>query len=674
VSVSQSSAQAILQRLVDANQLTGDQARTLLKAAFTEAMSHISTHDAGVFARDVGRTLNAAGDYMPPQALLWATHCACVESPLTAAMSIAKAINDPANEAVANKRSKSGYGYGHHKNWHGNATPHQIAQSIAIHYALLMPQPSPPSSTPATNQGASMASTVNLNLATDVVLALSYAVAESDSLDSVVTKADLKSAVHKIVPVVATHYAIDQDEAAVKALEASIAITMDTLSDEALAEHCKAKRSHEDVAKIIDTIAPISTAEEAPMPAAASIEVPTVPAITVDPGLAKAVNALMEQATGGQVKDIEATLKTMAELSAKAQQLASELSRVRAQPVVSLSGGESKIDGATLTYEVVMRNCDELFPNPKSGRKMKQLKFEIPTLVWKDTDGNVVNHPLTPTVDQHYQFRLRHILKLATAFLMNKNVWAHGHTGTGKTTLVEQFYARLGFPVFRVNLDSNLERADLVGQKELSNDNGTTVTTFNEGVLPRAMTQPCALILDEIDAGRPDILFVIQRATEGNGLLLTEDGGRLVKPHPLFRINATANSRGQGDEFGVYAGVRPMNAAMLDRFGVMIEVDYLGEDEEEQFLTRAYSGIAADIVKQVVTFAKLVRDAFRNGEISLTLSPRGVKSIVELYSFYDGMLSKSDAIESAVEMVVIDRATADNRQRVLELRERAFKA
>lgn len=646
-----------------ADETSSDASRTHVKKAFGIAMQGLTVVAAGNFAKVIGKTINAASDFMPVPALIGAIMKSIYDGPQQAAEKIVEALTNPAGCACPNPRSKTGFGYGHHKDWGSSTSAVQCLDAlkyVADQCGVTI--------NVATKQGESM----DINHIAVVANALAVQLATYNSLTIQPSAEEVAAQVEKAAGLCAQHYKLDESgfKAVVSAVEVvNMARDISETIDEGI------KYANDPVVRaIVETVLPAETAKGGSSNDPAPSQDEPVKTITLDPNLAPAVNALLSQASKGEITDAVATLSELATLRAKAANLANELARANARPVIAVTNGEQQVDGSTLTYEVVMRNCADLFRNPKTGRAMPQLKFEVPTLVWKDNTGAVVNHPMVPAIDDNYQFRMTHILKLATAFLMNKNVWAHGHTGTGKTTLIEQFYARLGFPAFRVNLDSNLERADLVGQKDLANENGTTVTTFVEGILPQAMTQPCVLILDEIDAGRPDILFVIQRATEGNGLLLTEDGGRLVRPHPLFRFCATANSRGQGDEFGVYAGVRPMNTAMLDRFGVMIEVDYLKEDEEEMFVARAYPSLAKDVGKQIVIFAKLIREAFRNGEISMTLSPRGVKSLVELYSFYEGVLpTKTAAMEMAVEMVVVDRATTDNRQRVLELRERAFK-
>ena len=391
--------------------------------------------------------------------------------------------------------------------------------------------------------------------------------------------------------------------------------------------------------------------------------------------IATGINALGQ--THDTKFDVNAMLKKSNDyddLVEKSKELENEVRtlKTKATLVPTALSGDHEVDGTKLKYKVEMKKASDIFKNPKTGKAIAQLKFDIPTLVWEDDKGNVVKHPMCPDVDENYQFRATHLIKFLSAFILNKNVWCHGHTGTGKTTLPEQVASRIGYPLFPLNLDSQLERADLTGQTNLVQENGTTITKFEEGILPRAMVQPCFLVLDEIDAGKPDILFAIQRATEGKGLLLTEDGGRLVKPHPLFRFVATANSRGQGDETGVYAGVRPMNGALLNRFPMFIEVDYISQEEETQLLTKKYS-TPTDVVKNLTEFAKLARKAFTSAETSVPVSPRDTMAFAEYFAHFSTILStKTQAIEFAMDTAIISRSPQDNRQRLVELATRCF--
>lgn len=398
--------------------------------------------------------------------------------------------------------------------------------------------------------------------------------------------------------------------------------------------------------------------------------------IVIEEQWTEAINPILKNSSGGKIKDINKLLLDHADLQTKSKDLLDEVNvlRTRATTVpINPTGDVKTSDMGTLKYKVVDKKASDVFTNPRTGRKIAQLNFNIPTLEWTDDKGKVVTHPYTPRLDENYQFRASHLISFLTAFVLRLNVWCHGHTGVGKTTLPAQIASRIGFPVFPLNLDSNLERADLTGQTTLITKEGTTVTKFEEGILPKAMIQPCFLVLDEIDAAKPDLLFVLQRATEGNGLLLTEDSGRLIKPHPLFRFVATANSRGQGDEHGVYAGVRPLNGALLNRFSMYIEVDYMETTEELAMLKKQYPLVPKDFLEPCVQFAKLCRKAFENGETSVPVSPRDTMNMCMLYQHFSTVLTtKVQATEFAVQLSVLNRCPLDNKQRIVELADRVF--
>jgi cobaltochelatase CobS len=397
--------------------------------------------------------------------------------------------------------------------------------------------------------------------------------------------------------------------------------------------------------------------------------------LQVDSTFAPALNSLLGQATNQTITDINAYIADKVADKNKIVDLEAEILRLQSsqrtvvQPVHT--SGTVQVDASTLNYEVVMRKANEVFPAP-DGTKSKSLDFDIVTLVWTDANGDVVQHPDCPVAEDSYQFRLRHLVKFLTAKHFSQNVWLHGHTGTGKTTLAEQIAARIGFPIERLNLDSNLERADIVGGTEIVVKDGAPTTHFREGILPRAMQQPCMFILDEIDAGRPDVLFVIQRALEGKGLTLTEDGGRTVTPHELFFFCATANSRGQGDEHGWYQGVRPMNLAMLNRFGAFIEVPYLDTDDEQRLLHKAYPALSDTEVRQMTQFAGEIRQAFTSGEISQTMSPRNLHAMAMYFLHFKPLIGNEQAMREAVQTTVVDAAPADCTHRIEEISARVF--
>ena len=393
--------------------------------------------------------------------------------------------------------------------------------------------------------------------------------------------------------------------------------------------------------------------------------------IPLDPNLKKAVDALLNQASQGAITNADYYTDHIKSLNGQVIDALVALDEAKAKGSTPAAPVAVEVDGATLTYEVVMRNAKDLFTDA-NGNKSGKLDFMVETLVWKDANGVEVRHPQCPEIDTSYKFRMHHIIKYLTAKKFRQHTWSHGHTGTGKTTFIEQVEARLGFPIERLNLDSNLERSDIVGNVDIKVKDGAPYSFFTEGLLPKAMVQPMTFLLDEVDAGRPDMLFVLQRALENKGLTLTEDGGRVVKPHPLFTFAGTANSRGQGDEFGWYQGVRPMNLAFLNRFGAFIEVNYMDEDDELAFITDAYPNLNRTMAEQFCRFTQLVRASFMNGEISQTISPRNLHAMAQYYQHYTDFMSHDDAVKEVIETCVSDAAPADNQQRITELASRVF--
>lgn len=387
---------------------------------------------------------------------------------------------------------------------------------------------------------------------------------------------------------------------------------------------------------------------------------------SVVPGL----DAMISAATGGKVIDFrkfaeevngsDEMIKTLQE---NLDKMKSRMSKMKSKPV-PITGTEV-VNAEELTYQLVYRKAADVFG-------VKKLFMEIPTLVWMDKAGTVVHHPEVPSIDENYQMTFDNLVKFLTAYSKDMNTWLYGHTGTGKSTFVEQVAARIGFPVSRLNLDSNMERADLVGHIALREKGGTTVSEYEEGILPRAMQRPGFLLLDEIDAGRPDILFVIQRALEGSGLMITEESGRIVKPHPLFRFVATANTRGQGDETGIYSGTRNLNASMVDRFPVFIEFKYLDKTTEMKLLNMNHPELDDKMAEQMVVFANEVRSAFSNGELFQPITPRGLNRLAELFLYFKDIDVKNP-MKTALEMTVYDKTTRDTIQRVRELADRCLK-
>ncbi len=414
-----------------------------------------------------------------------------------------------------------------------------------------------------------------------------------------------------------------------------------------------------------------------PTPSAATA--PAAPAAKassfINPALKDVLNGILVQASGGKLTDITAILDSQEATTAKLNETIDKLHEVQMiarQPVIPTTG-KVTINATELTYELVNVAANTVFPKANGKPTGKGLSFNIPTLIWKDTQGNVVQHPETPDIDPNYDFDGIRLLQFLTGLTRGMNQWLFGHTGTGKTTFVEQVAARMGWPCIRINLDANLERADIVGHVALHEVNGTTVTRFEEGILPYAMQRPGILICDEVDAGRPDILFSLQKALESKGLTLTEDNHRIITPHPLFRFAATANTRGQGDEYGMYAGTRTMNASMIDRFTSFIEFTYMQAARESALLQALVPVLAKDMADKMAQFATEVRNAFSKGEVYNTISPRGLSTLADCYATFTTYGTPDNvAFQMAMEMTILNKVTNDTRQKFIELAQRTF--
>src|SRR5262249_3638854 len=233
-----------------------------------------------------------------------------------------------------------------------------------------------------------------------------------------------------------------------------------------------------------------------------------------------------------------------------------------------------------------------------------------------------------PELDPDYRFDRPTTLAILAGFARNRRVIVTGYHGTGKSTHIEQVAARLNWPCVRVNLDSHISRVDLIGKDAIVIREGMQVTEFRDGILPWALQNNVALCFDEYDAGRPDVMFVIQRVLEASGRLTLLDQSKVIKPHPSFRLFATANTVGLGDTSGLYHGTQQINQGQMDRWSIVTTLNYLPNDNEvEIVLAKAKHYRTAegrDIVSKMVRVADLTRNAFMNGDISTVMSPRTV--------------------------------------------------
>ncbi len=229
-----------------------------------------------------------------------------------------------------------------------------------------------------------------------------------------------------------------------------------------------------------------------------------------------------------------------------------------------------------------------------------------------------------PDIDPAYRFEESVTLALLAGFMRNRRVLIQGLHGTGKSTHIEQVAARLNWPCVRVNLDGQLSRMDLIGRDTVTLRDGQQVTEFAEGILPWAIQRPVALVLDEYDAGRPDVMFVIQRLLEQDGKLTLLDQNRVISPHPGFRLFATSNTVGLGNLNGLYHGVQRLNHAQIDRWNIVASLDHLAPQVEADIVASKVPEVDRDIVVSMVAVANLTRSGFRVGDLSTLMSPRTV--------------------------------------------------
>ena len=233
-----------------------------------------------------------------------------------------------------------------------------------------------------------------------------------------------------------------------------------------------------------------------------------------------------------------------------------------------------------------------------------------------------------PAKDEAYRFDRDTTLAILAGFAHNRRVMIQGYHGTGKSTHIEQVASRLNWPCIRVNLDSHISRIDLVGKDAIVLQDGKQVTAFKEGILPWCLQNPAALVFDEYDAGRPDVMFVIQRVLEVEGKLTLMDQSKVIRPHKFFRMFATANTVGLGDTTGLYHGTQQINQGQMDRWNIVTSLNYLdNEAEEEIILSKVPAYNTSDgkaMVKKMVGLADLTRTGFVNGDVSTVMSPRTV--------------------------------------------------
>lgn len=371
---------------------------------------------------------------------------------------------------------------------------------------------------------------------------------------------------------------------------------------------------------------------------------PTTTYTKPKPEVATAIDAVLSMA---KLPGID---KLIDELNAATAKIV-ELERTKSSAIVLTTASEIEAKGEIPKGKVVTRKATDVFGITKAK---DMFAFDVPVFEWEG------KHPHVPALDDNYIFRPYELFRALWSLITNKRSWLTGHSGTGKTSLCEQIAARLNWPTIVVNFDSEISRMDLIGREVLINEGGTTVSKFIDGVLPMAMQGPYLLVCDEIDFVRSDVSYVLQRALQGDGMVLTEDGGRMVRPHPMFRISATGNTKGQGDETGLYPGARQQTEAFRDRFTCWISVDYLDETERMQLIRSKVNGIDDPTALKLNKYATEHMTAFKGAQVIQPLTPRGIISLGEALVHFAALFpahAQREAVSQAFNTVVLDRAS-----------------
>ncbi|WP_193548172.1 cobaltochelatase subunit CobS [Aestuariivirga litoralis] len=301
---------------------------------------------------------------------------------------------------------------------------------------------------------------------------------------------------------------------------------------------------------------------------------------------------------------------------------------------------------------------------PAESNGMPDTKASVKQLFGFDSNMEVPAYSKAsehvPDLDPDYLFNRETTLAILAGFAYNRRVMVTGYHGTGKSTHIEQVAARLNWPCIRVNLDSHISRIDLIGKDAIVLQEGKQVTEFREGILPWAYQHNVALVFDEYDAGRPDVMFVIQRILESSGKLTLLDQSRVIRPHAAFRLFATANTIGLGDTTGLYHGTQQINQAQMDRWSIITALNYLPHAQEVGIVAAKSKHFDNEkgrkIISNMVRVADLTRNAFMQGDLSTVMSPRTVITWAQNaeifgdvgFAFRVTFLNKCDELERSV--------------------------
>ena len=314
-----------------------------------------------------------------------------------------------------------------------------------------------------------------------------------------------------------------------------------------------------------------------------------------------------------------------------------------------------------------MTNLSELTPD---------IKISVNQIFGIDTEMKVdafsKKNEYVPEVDSNYKFDRATTLAIITGFAHHKRVLIQGYHGTGKSTHIEQVAARINWPCVRVNLDSHISRIDLIGKDAIVIKNNKQVTEFKEGILPWSIQNPVALVFDEYDAGRPEVMFIIQRVLEKEGNFTLLDQNKILKQNLFFRMFATTNTIGLGDTTGLYQGTQQINQGQMDRWNIVATLNYLKFDKELEIILAKSKSFntkeGKEIVSNMIKVADLTRKGFVNGDISTVMSPRTVLFWAENseifkdigYAFRVTFLNKCDDLEKTIIAEYYQRCFGDD--------------
>ena len=301
---------------------------------------------------------------------------------------------------------------------------------------------------------------------------------------------------------------------------------------------------------------------------------------------------------------------------------------------------------------------------PSLNELSPDIKISVNQIFGIDTemkvDGFSKKNEYVPEIDSNYKFDRDTTLAILSGFSFNKRVLIQGYHGTGKSTHIEQVAARINWPCIRVNLDSHISRIDLIGKDAIVIKDNKQITEFREGILPWSIQNPIALVFDEYDAGRPDVMFVIQRVLEREGSFTLLDQNKVLKQNPFFRLFATTNTIGLGDTTGLYQGTQQINQGQLDRWNIITTLNYLKFDKELEIILAKSKSFnnkeGKETVSNMIKVADLTRKGFINGDISTVMSPRTVLHWSENteifkdvgYAFRVTFLNKCDDLEKNI--------------------------